>query len=110
MRATSSQRGYGSRWQKARATYLDSHPVCVLCEAAGRIEPSTVVDHIVPHKGDMELFWDDENWQPLCARCHNSKTVREDGAFGRALTDKPMPGCDADGVPIDPRHPWRDWR
>jgi 5-methylcytosine-specific restriction protein A len=40
------------------------------------------VDHIVPHKGDMRLFWDPRNHQGLCERCHNSKTAREDGGFG----------------------------
>jgi 5-methylcytosine-specific restriction protein A len=41
-----------------------------------------VVDHIIPHRGDQALFWDEENWQPLCLVCHNAKTAREDGGFG----------------------------
>jgi 5-methylcytosine-specific restriction protein A len=41
-----------------------------------------VVDHIIPHKGDKDLFWDSNNWQPLCKTCHDEKTAREDGAFG----------------------------
>ncbi|WP_233882799.1 HNH endonuclease [Brevibacillus laterosporus] len=44
---------------------------------------ATVVDHIVPHKGDKTLFWDRKNWQPLCEQCHNRKTAREDrGTWG----------------------------
>lgn len=35
---------------------------------------STVVDHIIPHRGNMDLFWYEENWQPLCKRCHDKKT------------------------------------
>ena len=42
-----------------------------------------VVDHIIPHKGDKVLFWDRSNWQPLCKTCHDTKTAREDGGFGR---------------------------
>lgn len=42
-----------------------------------------VVDHIVPHKGDLSLFWSRSNWQSLCKRCHDIKTAMEDGGFGR---------------------------
>lgn len=44
---------------------------------------ATVVDHIIPHKGDYERFWDRSGWQSLCKRCHDQKTVHEDGGFGR---------------------------
>ena len=77
-RGTSAQRGYGSRWQKARATYLSFNPTCARCGQA-----ASVVDHITPHKGNSELFWSTENWQALCKRCHDAKTAREDGGFGR---------------------------
>lgn len=80
-RGTSSQRGYGDRWKKARATYLRSHPLCVTCKAAGLLEPATVVDHKIPHKGDQELFWNQENWQVLCKPCHDRKTAAEDGGW-----------------------------
>lgn len=29
-------------------------------------------------------MWDSANWQPLCKHCHDAKTAREDGGFGRA--------------------------
>lgn len=85
VRATAAQRGYGSRWQKARAAYLAAHPLCVdpHGEHAGRVVAADVVDHIIPHRGDKALFWDGQNnWQPLCKRCHDIKTAREDGGFG----------------------------
>lgn len=75
-RRTAAQRGYGSRWQKARHTFLCEHPLCVMCEAQGRLEPATVVDHIQPHKGDQRLFWDSSNWQALCKQCHDSDKQR----------------------------------
>ena len=25
----------------------------------------------------MHLFWDTDNWQPLCKQCHSAKTARE---------------------------------
>lgn len=96
---TSSQRGYGYRWQKERAAYLQQHPFCVYClRAAGinavsieaiimacadKVVPlpyAIVVDHRTPHRGDQALFWDRSNWQPLCARHHSSDKQREEAA------------------------------
>jgi 5-methylcytosine-specific restriction protein A len=82
-RGTAAERGYNSRWRKARKTYLQRHPLCVHCEQEGLVVEATVIDHIIPHKGDQALFWDTDNWQPLCKRHHDMKTVREDGGFGR---------------------------
>jgi 5-methylcytosine-specific restriction protein A len=81
-RPSASARGYGGRWRKARAGYLRKHPLCVTCQAEGRTEPATVVDHIVDHKGDRALFWDRDNWQALCKACHDRKTATEN-RFGR---------------------------
>ena len=79
-RGSAQQRGYTGRWQKARATYLMKHPLCAECLKHNKYTTATVVDHIVPHKGDQELFWDtDNNWQPLCRYHHNAKTMRERG-------------------------------
>ncbi|GLQ31653.1 HNH endonuclease [Litoribrevibacter albus] len=82
-RGTAAQRGYGSRWQKARLGFLRNNPLCLHCHAEGLTISATVVDHIIPHKGDMALFWDRANWQPLCKRHHDIKTATEDGGFGR---------------------------
>jgi len=64
------------RWRKARIRYLRDHPLCVECEERGRLTPATRLDHIKDHKGDLVLFWDENNWQGLCERDHNSKTAR----------------------------------
>jgi hypothetical protein len=50
-RETAAERGYGSRWQKARLTFLADNPLCVKCREAGRYVEAVVVDHIVPHRG-----------------------------------------------------------
>lgn len=84
-RGTSAQRGYGYKWQQARDGYLQAHPLCIKHESRGEVVAATVVDHVKPHRGDMTLFWDSSNWQPLCKPCHDAKTAREDGAFGRPL-------------------------
>ena len=36
-RGTAHQRGYTARWQKARASFLRQHPLCVHCESEGRV-------------------------------------------------------------------------
>lgn len=82
VRLTTAQRGYGSRWQKARETFLNRFPLCRECNRSGRIRLARIVDHVIPHRGDQELFWDTSNWQPLCKTCHDRKTASEDGGFG----------------------------
>ena len=73
-----SARGYNRRWQKISKQYLSSHPLCVKCLERGKYTKATVVDHIRPHRGNPELFWNPENWQPLCKTCHDKKTWNED--------------------------------
>lgn len=80
-RGSAHSRGYDSRWRKTRIGFLAKHPLCVACEGGGHVVPATVVDHVIPHRGDRALFWDRGNWQPLCAACHNAKTAREDSGF-----------------------------
>ncbi|HEP7965069.1 HNH endonuclease [Pseudomonas aeruginosa] len=81
----STQRGYGYRWQQARARFLAKHPLCRLCSDAGKVVEATEVDHIIPHRGDMELFWQESNWMALCKVCHSKKTATEDGGFGNSM-------------------------
>lgn len=77
-RGTAHQRGYDARWDKARLEHLDEYPLCIDHKKRGYIEVATVVDHIIPHKGDQKLFWDRDNWQSLCKPCHDRKTQLED--------------------------------
>lgn len=77
---TAAQRGYDYRWQKYRAGFLRANPLCVMCHKEGRVTVATVVDHIQPHKGDMELFWDVDNHQALCTYHHSSVKQRIEGS------------------------------
>ena len=83
-RLNSKERGYNYRWSKYRKWFLQRHPICMICGRAA----ANVVDHIIPHKGDDTLFWDTNNHQALCKRCHDIKTVREDGGFGNKISQK----------------------
>lgn len=75
-RPTAAQRGYDHAWRKARIEFLKYFPVCARCGA-----PATVVDYIIPHKGDDRLFWDKTNWQALCKPCHDRYKQREGLGF-----------------------------
>jgi len=83
--SSSTARGYGYRWQKARLHYLAEHPLCVMCAADGKVMPATVVDHIKPHGGNDALFWDSTNWQPLCKHCHDSRKQKQERQGGRFM-------------------------
>ena len=68
---------YTYQWSLVSKSYRQLHPFCVKCEAEGRTGPAEAVDHIKPHKGSYELFWDQGNWQSLCNACHNAKSATE---------------------------------
>lgn len=94
---------YGYKWQQAREAFLARHPLCQcpLCgEGRIRVRAASVVDHKVPHRGDMKLFWDHDNWQALAKQCHDSwKQALEKSGTVAGATDK--------GIPLDPNHHWR---
>ncbi len=89
------------RWQRLRRLKLQDKPLCELCIKIGRIEPATVVDHIIPIKSGGDPFPGLDRLMSLCASCHNQKTRCEQ--IGEDYTIK---GCDLFGYPLDPRHPW----
>ena len=70
-------------WEAVRRSVLAANPFCAACLQRGEHTASCVVDHIRPHKGDLALFFDSANLQALCKRCHDRKTVNDDGGFGR---------------------------
>ena len=64
---------------------------------------ATVIDHKIPHKGDYDLFWNQDNWQSLCASCHSGvKRMQETHGYSQS--------CGVDGQPIDVGHPWNKER
>ncbi|WP_433762040.1 HNH endonuclease [Brucella anthropi] len=70
-RGSSRERGYTARWDRAAVAFKRDNPLCIGCEAIDRVELASVVDHIIPHKGDDVLFWDQANWQPCCTKHHD---------------------------------------
>jgi 5-methylcytosine-specific restriction endonuclease McrA len=97
-RPSQAARGYDSEWRKMRLEFLKRHPRCMLCAKYDVRRPATVVDHIRPHRGDMQLFRAPNNLQALCASCHSSwKQSIERGGKPRGPK-----GCGEDG--------WSYWR
>lgn len=85
-RGSSTERGYGGRWRRYRLAFLRAHPLCAICQACGIVKLAAEVDHIVPHRGDMKLFWKHDNHQGLCKPCHSRKTATEDSGFARSAS------------------------
>ena len=83
--------------------FLDKHRWCRPCAVQGRKVRSSVVDHIRPHRGDRQLFFDEKNWQALCKPCHDTAAKIKDH-------DGHMPGVSVDGSPVDQAHPWHERR
>ena len=76
-RKSARERGYDAQWEKYRKEFLLQHPLCEDCLSKKILRTATVVDHIVAHKGDERLFWDEQNHQALCKQCHDMKTMQE---------------------------------
>jgi len=98
-RGSSTERGYGYKWQQASKKFLRDHPLCQCpdCDAGNlRLRQATVVDHRIPHRlkealdsknpdritRAQKLFWDQKNWQAMSKQCHDKKTASQDGGFG----------------------------
>ena len=90
------------RWQRLRKHKLRENPLCELCLDSGRVEAATVVDHLVAIKQGGDPFPPTCALLSVCVRCHNTKTkVIEQ--LGRQFLYR---GCDVNGMPKDPEHPW----
>lgn len=100
-RLTSRQRGYDWRWEKARRVFLKLNPLCLHCRENGFVVSATVVDHVEPHRGDPGLFWDIENWQALCNRCHVGwKQRQEKGELSRLARERANPPLAPSRIPV----------
>ncbi len=72
-----------------------------MCRELGRYIEAGVVDHVIPHRGDEGLFFDDDNLQSLCKPCHDGhKQAQEHQRNGLVR------GAGHTGQPLDRAHPW----
>lgn len=68
--------------------------------ALGQTVEATVADHVVPHRGDIELFFEGR-LQSLCKPCHDAHKQAQEHSAGGILR-----GAGLDGAPLDLAHPW----
>lgn len=86
-RPSARERGYDTKWDRERAEYLKAHPRCQHVrndKPCGR--PSTVVHHVIAHKGDRKLFWRRSNWLSVCKACHDGPLQRQERGAGQRLS------------------------
>ena len=87
------------RWRAERKRFLAANPLCVMCMEAKKLTPARIVDHRIPHRGDLRLFWDQGNWQAVCKPCHDGAKKQQEMSGG-------LRGSSKDGSPLDPAHHW----
>ena len=81
----------GRKLQQRRQRVLAKQPLCVMCQAEGKVTAAVHLDHIVAlANGGPDT---EDNVQPLCSRCHDVKTAKDLG-----YREKPTLG--PDGWPI----------
>lgn len=78
------------RWLALRAYQLAIEPLCRRCKSMGRIVAATTADHVEPHKGNPEKFYNGA-LQSLCTSCHSGAKQSEERT-GRKR--------------VDPLNPW----
>ena len=84
-------------WARLRRSVLAEVPLCQYCPP-GVITPATEVDHKNNDPADNSR----ENLVSTCKPCHSIKTMAD--MYGRPA----RMGCDAEGNPINPAHPWNE--
>ena len=74
-RVDAPKRTTGRKLQAMRERLFRASPLCVACEAQGRVTAATQRDHIIPmSEGGAD---DDDNVQALCKGCHDVKSKAE---------------------------------
>lgn len=99
---------YSTRaWQRLRLAKLAESPLCEVCATRGKVVPASAVDHKQSIRSGGEAFPDLAGLMSLCASCHGVKTAARDAPHIRPQGDGiAFKGCDSDGIPIDPTHPF----
>jgi hypothetical protein len=93
-----------ARWRRLAKHQVDVvEPMCRMCRSMGVITRATVCDHVEPHRGDEDAFWNGAK-QSLCATCHLRKLNHEQYERRTGKKYAPRLGCDECGFPIGDHH------
>ena len=86
-----------AQWRAIRKAQLDKFPMCEDCQRDGIATVAREVDH---NTGDTARNMVGVELSSLCKPCHSSRTARRDRGLPTVI------GCDVNGWPLDPAHPW----
>lgn len=80
--STPWRKWYGlKRWKMMRNEVLvEAMYSCARCGIVEHNTSKLVADHITPHRGRPDMFWDHGNLQCLCKDCHDTVKQREEQA------------------------------
>lgn len=90
-------------WLRLRRLKLSETPLCEACTRRGRHIIAEHVDHVVSIASGGEAFPPTAGLMSLCPSCHSIKTNAMDRKGGKGVAFK---GCDVNGLPLDPDHPF----
>ena len=65
-----------TRWRKLRREVLTRQNTCVKCGITNA-ELALDIHHVIPPRGNEELFFDVDNCVPVCKSCHRVLTSSE---------------------------------
>src|SRR5262245_460061 len=86
---------YSTRvWKQRRKQQRVKQPLCEECLRHGHVREARVAHHVVPHKGNWDLFCTGD-LESLCKQCHDAHTASTERA---GLPVRPRTGLD--GWPI----------
>lgn len=85
------------QWRTIREVQLQRFPFCEDCAAMGVSTPANEADH---NTNDTSRSAIGVELSSLCKPCHSTRTARRERGLPTVY------GCDADGLPLDPDHPW----
>jgi len=95
-------------WKAARRAALKRAGYrCCVCGASVAHRGASRVDHIQPVRTRPDLALNPANLRVLCV-LHDNQAHREKGRVGSTNTTREarFSGCDANGMPVDPKHHW----
>jgi 5-methylcytosine-specific restriction enzyme A len=104
-RGNARQQGYTSRWDRVARAYRRANPLCVGCEAIGRVTLAQLVDHVIPHRGNVALMWEPSNLQSLCKWHHDvvKQRLEQQHAHGQ-INDDDLRMNSACAIALTKRH------
>lgn len=88
---------WSKQWRAIRSAQLNHSPLCEDCHRDGIVTIAREVDH---NTGDTARNRVGIELSSLCKPCHSRRTARRESGLPSVI------GCDADGWPLDPAHPW----